>query len=95
MSYPTVKDLLGLPGARVAKKPEVVILKFEEAILLHIIIMSHPFGFECPVIDVRLTPLCDHGFVRMAPNGRWLPTEEGLRHMRPDLFRNRRRTGLH
>lgn len=89
---PTVADLVRMGGGR-RRDLETVILPFEEAILLHEVIMSAPpagAGKEVPADDKRLVLLRDCGLVRQdAASQRWLPTQEGVKHMMPTRRPNR------
>jgi hypothetical protein len=95
---PTVADLVKMGGGKRLDPEQALILPPPEAILLHNIIMAYPEGLPVLSIDARLTMLCDHKFVTQNAAGKWIPTEAGVAHMRPDLARRARKDkarGLH
>lgn len=87
-NYPTVKDLVAMDGNRRRDPKPMVVLDFDQAILLHNVIMSSPpagDGFDIPVIEQNkaLQVLWECGFVRKTFNGKWTVTGEGVAHMTP------------
>jgi hypothetical protein len=71
---------------------DTLILAYEDLLLLHHIIMSHPDGFEVLSVDARLVVLCEHKFVKQEPSGRWNVTEAGMHHVRPPSRKPKHRT---
>ena len=73
------------PQVIIGKPPEreYIVLSFDQFMLLHGIIMAYPRPTKVSVLNPHLAALVDNKFVKAAPGGGYLPTEEGVRHVAP------------